>query len=49
VQLYRPGRLESELADVEVRAALRHYGVRQFWLFVPFALVIMDWRQRAAG
>lgn len=46
-RLYPPGRLESELAGVDLRAALRRYSVLQFWLFVPLALVIMDGRLRA--
>lgn len=48
VQLYPSGRLEAELAGVDIRADLRRYTMLQFWLFVPFALAIMDLRQRCA-
>ena len=34
--LWRPGRLEAELAGVDLRAELRHYTRAQLWVLVPF-------------
>lgn len=38
--LSRPGALEDELRDVDLRSALRKAGVQQLWIAVPFAVVI---------
>jgi hypothetical protein len=40
VSLSRPGALDTELAGVDVRAALRYYGVAQLWIAVPLAVAI---------
>jgi hypothetical protein len=45
VELYRPGRLDAELAGVDVLPELRRYGLLQFWVFVPLALVVMAVRR----
>ena len=48
--LNRPGALERELADVDVRAELRHYTLLQLWIFVPIALPAFEMtRKRAAA
>ncbi len=36
LSLWRPGRLEAELAGADLRAELRHYTRAQFWVLVPF-------------
>src|SRR5262245_25418042 len=38
--LSRPGALEAELEGVEIPSEARRAGIRQFWILVPFALVI---------
>jgi hypothetical protein len=38
--LSRPGRLEAELRDVDLRRELRRTGLRQFWIAVPLAVAI---------
>ena len=35
ITLTRAGALNAELRSVDIRAALRHYTVTQFWVFVP--------------
>jgi hypothetical protein len=35
LDLSRPGRLDRELAGVDVPAALRHYTLAQLWVAVP--------------
>ena len=46
LDLSRPGRLDRELAGVDVRAALRHYTTRQLWIAVPLLLWPLALRQR---
>ena len=41
IDLIRPGVLDEELADVDIRAELRRYTVLQLWVFVPLALVVL--------
>lgn len=41
VSLSRPGALEAELADVDTGRELRRYSVRQLWILVPLALIVM--------
>ena len=38
--LSRPGLLEAELCDVDLRRELRRTGLRQFWIAVPLAVAI---------
>jgi len=38
--LSRPGALEAELSNVDVRRELRRAGVWQLWIAVPFAVAI---------
>jgi hypothetical protein len=38
--LSRPGVLEAELAEVDVRSELRHAGLQQFWIAVPLAVAV---------
>ncbi len=38
--LSRPGALEAELRDVDLRSALRKAGLQQLWIAVPLAVVI---------
>jgi hypothetical protein len=45
IDLYRPGRLETELAGVDTLTELRRYGLLQFWVFVPLAIVVMAVRR----
>jgi hypothetical protein len=45
IELYPAGRLEGELAGVDVRGELRTYTVRQFWIFVPLLLVVLELRR----
>jgi len=40
--LVAPGALERELSGVDLRAALRYYSVRQFWLVVPLLFVGLE-------
>jgi hypothetical protein len=44
--LSRAGALEAELAEVDTRAELRHYGLLQLWILVPLALLAMSLRHR---
>jgi hypothetical protein len=46
ISLSRPAALEFELADVDTSQELRRYSVRQLWLLVPLALVVMTVRGR---
>jgi hypothetical protein len=46
ISLSRPGRLEDELDGVDILAELRSYTVRQAWVLVPLALVIMALMRR---
>jgi hypothetical protein len=41
IMLSRPGALDAELSDVDVRRELRYYTARQFWLFIPAAVAVM--------
>jgi hypothetical protein len=45
-RFYPPGRLEAELAGVDVLRELRAYTVRQFWILVPLLFVVLAVRQR---
>ena len=38
--LSRPGALEAELHDTDLRSELRRAGVRQLWIVVPFAVAV---------
>jgi hypothetical protein len=38
--LSRPGALEAELRDADLRRELRRAGARQLWIAVPFAVAI---------
>lgn len=38
--LSRPGSLEAELEDLDLRRELRYAGVRQLWIALPFAVAI---------
>ena len=40
VSLSRPGALDTELAGVDVRAELRHYGLAQLWVAIPLAVTV---------
>ena len=40
VSLSRPGALDTELAGVDVRAELRHYGLAQLWVAIPFTVAV---------
>jgi predicted ferric reductase len=42
--LGRPGRLDAELAGVDVERELRRYTVLQLWVFVPLSLVVLSAR-----
>ena len=46
ISLSRPAALETELAEVDTSQELRRYSVRQLWLLVPLALVVMALRGR---
>ena len=41
LSLTRHGRLEAELADVDVERELRHYTRAQFWIAVPLLFVML--------
>ena len=41
IALSRPGALDSELTGVDTGAELRRYSLLQFWIFVPFSLVVL--------
>ncbi len=43
-----PERLSAELEGVDIPAELRHYTAAQVWVFVPFALIVIDLLQRRA-
>jgi hypothetical protein len=43
--LSRPGALDAEVAGVDIPAELRHYTAAQFWVFVPFLLAVLAFRQ----
>lgn len=50
VDLARRGTARDEAGDeLAKREALRKYSVLQFWLLVPFAIVILDLTQRPAA
>ena len=49
ITLSRAGALDRELAGVDPRPELLRYGVLQFWIFVPLALVVMDVAARLRG
>lgn len=40
IMLSGPGVLDAELAGVDLRRALRRYGVLQLWILVPLSLVV---------
>jgi hypothetical protein len=40
VTLSRPGALDTELAGVDVRAELRHYGLAQLWVAIPLTVAV---------
>ncbi len=46
ISLSRAGALEAELAGVDAGQELRHYSVRQAWLFVQLSLIAMILRRR---
>jgi hypothetical protein len=46
ISLSRPAALETELAGVDTGQELRRYSVRQLWLLVPLALIVMTVRGR---
>ena len=41
ITLYPPGRLETELAGVDVGAELRRYSIAQLLLFVPVLIAVV--------
>ncbi len=41
ISLLRPGRLEAELAGVDVRQELRYYTKAQVWIVVPLLFVVL--------
>ena len=43
--LSRPGVLEAELENVDIRAELRHAGLSQFWIALPFAVALAAAKQ----
>jgi hypothetical protein len=47
--LSKPGALDEELRDVDLRPALRRASVQQFWIAVPLALVVFDVRQQRSS
>lgn len=49
ISFSRAGRLEAELAGVDVHGELRYYTVAQLWLFVPGLLLVLAVRQRFAA
>ena len=49
ISLRRPGALEAELAGVDKGQELRRYSVRQAWILVPLALVVMTVKGRKAA
>ena len=49
VTLLPAGRLERELAEVDVAAELRYYTTRQLWVFVPLLLLVVGIRQAGRG
>lgn len=46
ISLYRPDALKAELAGVDIPAELSRYTKLQFWVFVPFSLVVFAISQR---
>jgi hypothetical protein len=40
-EVSRPGALEAELADVNIRDELRRYTYLQFWIIVPLLLAVL--------
>jgi hypothetical protein len=41
VRLFRPGRLEAELAGADLLGELRHYTRAQVWVLVPFWIAVL--------
>lgn len=41
LSLSRPGALDTELADADIRADLRFYNVAQLWVLLPIALAVL--------
>jgi hypothetical protein len=48
LRLSGAGVLERELKGVDTLPELRRYGVRQFWIFLPLALVVFTVRDEMA-
>ncbi|HEV2633759.1 MAG TPA: hypothetical protein VGX23_01350 [Actinocrinis sp.] len=48
IALGRPGVLDAELAGVDTGRESRRYGLLQFWILVPFALVVSAVRDVAS-
>ena len=48
LSLRDPGDLRAELAGTDVRAELRRYTARQFWVFVPFLFAALALAQARA-
>jgi len=46
LSLRRPADLRSALAEADIRHELRRYTKSQFWVFVPFLLVVLAVGQR---
>ncbi|HEY1274361.1 MAG TPA: hypothetical protein VGF25_05605 [Thermoleophilaceae bacterium] len=46
VSLLGPGRLDAELAGVDIRAELRHYTKAQVWVAVPVLFLVLAPLQR---
>jgi hypothetical protein len=49
LDLSRPGRLDRELAGVDIPAALRHYTLAQLWVAVPLLFWWLALRGRPGG
>ena len=46
-RLSRPGVLEAEIRDVDVRRELRRVGVQSLWIAVPFVVALSAVRTRS--
>jgi hypothetical protein len=42
IDFSRGGRLEAELAGVDIPAELRHYTITQFWIAVPALFAVLS-------
>ncbi len=47
ITLTRAGALDAELRRVDIRAALHHYTITQFWVFVPGLFAALAFMQLA--